>query len=125
MLSATKPVSQRSVALVRSNETLTFPTGHARPETFASFLAWLEAIDPVAASKALAAAQASYPEQPQLFVVAPNATVGIRLEFLPAIWKSFRRPQALAHFVDHHRTEVIVIRFTAKPLIRLSSTPET
>jgi molybdopterin/thiamine biosynthesis adenylyltransferase len=106
------PSKEQPVDLIRSNKPLTFSRGQKRPKTFADFLNWLSGIDPAVASAALASAQGTYPNQPQLFILAPNATVGVRLDFIPACWKAMKRPQALAHYVDKNRQNLQLTRFT-------------
>jgi molybdopterin/thiamine biosynthesis adenylyltransferase len=115
MASGSKP-AEVPVALIRTNSVLTFLKGHRRPETFAEFLEWLSAIDPTAGAQALKSAQTAYPNQPHVFVLAPNGTVGVRLEFVPAWWKSFKRPEALARYVDQHRHKVKVVRIIGEAI---------
>jgi molybdopterin/thiamine biosynthesis adenylyltransferase len=116
LMSGGQEPSEHPAAVVRTLKPLTFARGQTRPETFADFLRWLSSIDAGASDRALSACQASYPKQPHLFVVAPNGTIGIRLEFMPAVWKSFQRPQALIRYVDKHRKEVKLMRFAGEPV---------
>lgn len=109
---STNPSKGQPIDLIKSEKPLTFSRGQKRPETFGDFLDWLSGIDTAVASTALASAQGTYPNHPQLFVLAPNATVGVRLEFIPAWWKAMRRPQALAHYVDKNRQDLRLTRFT-------------
>lgn len=115
LLTSDKP-SKLSVPLIKSTRLLTFSRGQKRPETFAEFLDWLSSIDPAISAKSLLAAQSSYPAQPHVFIVAPNATIGVRLEFIPAWWKSITRPQALANYVDRHRDNLRLTRYTGEPI---------
>ena len=101
---------------IRTTKALTFAQTQTRPETFSDFLEWLATIDQLAATRALSAAQNSYPHQPHVFVIAPNGVIGVRLDFGPAIWRSFQRPQALARFVDRHQQEVKLTRLTGAPI---------
>jgi len=40
----------------------------------------------------------------------------VRLDFIPAWWNAIKRPQALARYVDKHRSELQVTRFTGEPI---------
>jgi len=113
-LTSTRPATSQIVDLVRTKTPLTFATGQKRPETFSEFLDWLSNIDPALSSRALAAAQDTYPAQPLLFIVAPNASIGVRLDFKPAWWRAIQRPQALARYVDKHRHEIKISRLTGE-----------
>ncbi len=115
-LTRKRPVTKHSVEIVRCGKPLTFQAGQKRPETFANFLEWLANIDAATSAQALARAQHTYPKQPHVFVVAPNATIGVRLDFIPAWWNAIKRPQALARYVDKHRSELQVTRFTGEPI---------
>ena len=114
LLTAAKPLTAQPVVLVQTKKPLTFGRGQKRPETFAEFLDWLSDIDHALSSKALAAAQGTYPTQPQLFVVGSNATIGVRLEFVFAWWKSIQRPQALSRYVDKKRKDLKITRLTGE-----------
>jgi len=110
LLAGKRKLTEHPVAIVRPSKTLSFGRGQRRPETFAEFMAWLAAIDSKAASEALEGVKATYPHQPHVFLVAPNGTVGVRLDFVPAFWNSFKRAAALAWFVEHRASEVKITR---------------
>lgn len=116
LLSGAAHAQEESASIVPTSRALTFRPGQTRPETFEEFLTWLSSIDAQAASGALNAARASHPNRPLIFLSAPNGMVGVRLEFVPAYWKSFTRPAALARYVEHHPKEVKLTRFTAEPI---------
>ncbi len=111
-----RPVAENSVEIVRCRKPLTFRPSQKRPETFASFLDWLASIDAATSAETLARAQSTFPKQPHVFVVAPNGTIGVRLDFIPAWWNAIARPQALARYVDKHRSDLRITRFTGDPI---------
>lgn len=116
LMAAGQKSSGSPTAFVQTSELLTFKPGSSRPKTFGDFLSWLAGLDSHAADQALRATREMHPHKPHVFVQAPNGTVGCRLNFVPAIWKSFQRPQALAHYVDRHRMEINLTRYTAEPI---------
>jgi molybdopterin/thiamine biosynthesis adenylyltransferase len=115
LVGAKKPV-EHVAAIIRVARALTFARGQIRPKTFADFLDWLAAIDPDASALALSVCQNFHPNQPHLFLIGPNGTVGIRLDFSPVIWKSFQRQQAVARYVDKQRMQIKLTRFTGEPI---------
>jgi len=100
------------VFVFRSETNLTFTTNQRPPENLAAFLEWLHSVLPKSRERAISEIASPFPKAPSaVFVNAPNACVGIRLDARPALFKAAQRLVGFKRLLDANAEKVIVQRY--------------
>jgi len=98
----------------RTDAPLTFRAGQEAPSTWSEFAAWLATIDPDAVKSLTEHLTEMYPNLPLLFVRAPNATVGIRLDITSKLLKGAQRKEGFSNLLRLNGGQLHIERVTAE-----------